>query len=467
MNNNTLSENELSFLNSIAVPKETSSQDGSIKTSYLSPEESSFVESIPIMNPNEDKMSKLKSVGSVALKGLTQGVIQLGEMFGGLQQGPGVREQQEKKREETLNKALPSEEGAIEGFVERGSKMVPGALAAVATGGATLPTMLGLTAASAFAGEAAKQFGFGETGQAIAEAAPLFGPSLAKKLVGSTKQQQQLIDFARKAALTEAQIAPAIAEENYFRKWLSKLTYKGESTQKKIQESKKALGTIYETIKNSPQAKVALDPKLHVQTGKELAEEIRKLPQSLQKVAMGELKTLGNSKKTAEDFIQFFQNIHYEAKQIGKAAVDKVQGLQKTTKNIIGRMSPEIGEDFELINKLYNNVSKLGGGLKMPAHPDFLLYTKGAGMIYGLWTGNYELAAASAGTLAARKMATKLLLDPRLQNLSTKTIQAINNNKIPAAQKFFNEFREGMKETSPEFYNDTADIDLSEFVPEQ
>jgi len=48
----------------------------------------------------------------------------------------------------------------------------------------------------------------------------------------------------------------------------------------------------------------------------------------------------------------------------------------------------------------------------------------------------------------------------RLQNLGTKIIHSLNNNQMILAKKTFDEFREQFKESAPEFYAETANINF-------
>ncbi len=476
---------ELEFAKMSMPIEEPIQRTSSSKSKFAAtPEELEFANAA-ISEPIKEDIPWYQSYFNAAKQGSIQGIVGLGETIGSLiNEDPfgesgnqfgqvlGVdttpKEFQEMKKEkafkpqteeerqnlnEGLEERFPANEGFVEGTIKRGTRLAPTSL----LGGGGIVGNAARTGAAALAGETAKKLGKGETGQTIAEIAAFASPDLAKILVGKTARQQQMIDLGRRMGLTEEQMAPAIAEENFFRKWLTRVASKGKSTQERLKSSKDALGTIYDQLKTDPTSQQKILKKDIPDVMAKYSKEYFDLPPSLREELDKAFRDLSNSKGTAEDFITFFQHVNYETsdpKRVGK--------LQEVTRQTLEKISPEIGEDFRLVNELYANVSNLGAKLA-PPNVDLVQFTKGLGALYGLFTGNYAMMKTAIGALGGQRLAAEFLLNPRLQNLGAKTIKAINNNQIPIAKKLFDEFREQVKDISPEFYNETADINFDDF----
>jgi predicted nucleic acid-binding OB-fold protein len=454
------------------------------------PEELEFADAA-MAEPIKEDVPWYQSYFNAAKQGSIQGIVGLGESIGSLiNEDPfgesgnqfgqvlGVdttpKEFQEMKKEkafkpqteeerqnlnEDLEKRYPANEGFVEGTIKRGTKLAPTVLA----GPGGIGSNLARTGIAALAGETAKKLGRSETGQTIAEIAAFASPDLSKALVGSIRnpRQQEIIDFAKRMGLSDAEIAPALHQDSQFRRFLARWSYKGQGTQDKIKSSKKSVGNIYNDLRQSPEAIKQIDKNIIPDLFEKYVSEYEDLAPSLRKQLDPVFKDLLNSKGTGDDFIKFYQHAYQEVsdpKRIGK--------LQELTKKAIEAISPELGQDFRLANELYSNVLNTGNQLRPPPHADMMLYVKGMSALYGLWSGDYTWLYAATTPLVARQIATKYLTDPRMQNLGAKTVRALNNNQLPIANKLFEEFKELSRDESPELYDEIKDLNAEDFIQE-
>lgn len=443
---------------------------------------------LALQEPISEEMPWYKSYASAAKKGLikgTQGALEYfsqqanedpfgssGRQFG---QVLGVdimpKEFQEFKKEvekkvplseeerENLNEQLkekyPSKEGFVEGTISKTGEL---GIPALIGGGSLISKAIRSTIAGA-AGQTAKELGIGKTGQSIVETLAFVSPDLSKKLIGKTPRQQKLMDLARETGLSESEIAPAIREDNFITKWLSKISYKGKSTQEKIQNSKDAIGEIFEYLETDPSANKKMEKNNLIDTMRNYAKAYFSLSPNTRKPLEKSFEEFMHSPGEAKDFIKFHKHVNADVPN-----PKKIQEFQEVTRKAVDKIDPQLGERFRMANELYSGVSKLGVKLT-PPNVDTLQVTKGVAALYGLFTGNYELLFGALKAIGAQRIATQFLLNPRLQNIGQKTINAMNNNQVVLAKKYFNEFREEIKDTAPDFYNETSDIDFENLNP--
>jgi len=363
-------------------------------------------------------------------------------------------EQEQEEFQQELENRFPSNEGAIETFLEKGSEIGPSVL----MGAGSLASKAIRTGASAGLGTIAKEAGIGETGQTLIEMATLAAPSGRKNLVGKNLQEQKMIDFAKNAGLIEEEIVPGLKKEGMWNKFLAKFADTGKGTQAQLKKSKSAIGNIYNTLKESPEAFKKMDSKYFAPMMDEYTRAFKQTPPSVRKKLLPSFVDLMKSKGKGEDFITFYQHANHDAgksvKQIGK--------IQNVTKKAIKQISPELGNEFELTNDLYSNMTKIRERLA-PPDLDMSKITKGIATMYGLFSGDYTALKHVLKYVGAQKLAKTLLLNPRFQNPLIKTANAIRNRQFALAKKSFEEFRDQISNSDPEFKDIISEKDFEEY----
>lgn len=443
----------------------------------ISPEEMSFAEaSLSAPVKKEGEIPWYKSIPAAFGKGIIKGTQSLSEFIKELAVGDiferdiskiGIPEEQKKKIEETIKPRSPDEMKEFEktlsekfphkgGFAEQVSEKTGEMLPFVLGGEGGIPGKLLRSGVAATASEGVKELGGGKGAQTIAEILAFSAPDLSRRLVGATGRQQQMIELGRGMGMTEEQLVPAVQEETAFRRWLSRYAYKGASTQERLRESREGVGEILNTLRDSPEAAQRISRENLIQLMPEYANEYFNLPPTLRRQLERPFQDLMRSPGRGEDFIRFFQHVNYETTD-----PRRIQGFQNVTREAVDRISPGLGEDFRLANEMYRNNLQLQSRLPEP-RIDMLSLTKGLSALFGIFTGNYTMLKSAIGLLGGRKLATEFLLNPRLQNLERKTINAINNNQFALAKKTFDLMREDLKDESPEFYDLTKDINFEE-----
>jgi len=109
-------------------------------------------------------------------------------------------------------------------------------------------------------------------------------------------------------------------------------------------------------------------------------------------------------------------------------------------------LGPEQLENIKTINKGAEAIASL---LKQfPSHQKVILGIEAASALYYVITGDYKKAGAIIGIEAARRLGTRMLIDPKTQNTVKKVITAAKNNSPQHAAVLAQELVEKPSENS-------------------
>ena len=413
---------------------------------------------------NEKDINRFRSLISAPVKGMYKGAIDIGRMLPILLQGPNLvpylltghsvlpkdiekkYKQGLQKGEEFIEQTLPTRPEFLESALERGGKLLPAGLAAVATGGSSLLPQLGLAGAAGLAGQTVEEFGGGPFLQSLAEVAPYAGPSLARKIVASSAEQKKILDLGRSKGLTEEQLAP-LMPETAKKRFFGKFAHTSESTKDTLKTTRQGVQNIYDIIETGPDAKKIL-PQQHFQKfASDMSAIGRKMPYNIRAQLKNDAEdfvksVMAKGGATGEELMNFYHDISSRY-NLGRTQLELFKGPIKDALKII---DPKMAHDFETVNRMYAKSLEIGRILK-PSQYEQLISLGEA----------YELGAAAAnldagrlrkilGFLGFRKLSEKMLTSPRLQNLIKKSQIAIEQNNLPllkkAGDQILNEFKE-------------------------
>ena len=407
--------------------------------------------------PQPKEKSFLNDVSDYAktfLKGGVEGISRLGRIMGPLRDPEGRSNQQIfEQQTEALNELLPTDEGYAQRSIRRGLKEAPTVLASPWAGLQALPRAI----AAGFVGEGAKDLGAPEWAQTALELTTQIGPDITKKLLekGSNKE---LIEAARKLGLSDEAITPLLQSE-FKQKWLSKLVPKRGGTQKALEKTKSELSNAYGTIQKSPEAANVLS----VNSQKELLDSFSKklfnMPSSVRNKVKEDLKDLLSAPVTGETLINFYTDVNHSLGSNTK----QLSLLKEPIKKALSDISPKLGEEFDLVNKLYSKYHPIASRLKPTLTSDIIQAAEAIGLGGSIIFGNYGGITGFLIEKAGKKMAQQMLLNPHFQQLSQKMIVAINQNKFGIAKKVIEDLKKEIKKFSPESAEKIQDISEEDF----
>lgn len=327
-----------------------------------------------------------------------------------------------------LEGLYPTNEGFVENALERGGRKAPYAI--------TMPGNIlvnGIRSiASGFLGETAKEAGGNDTVQAVAEIFAYGVPGFGSKITPKGDEQKKLVDFARSMGLTEKQIAPALQGEGWLNSALTKIAPRRGGIQTSLENTSKAVGGIYNSIKDSPEAAMKLQPNQITDLVNKMKPILIDMPYKERQKIVHDFVDLVKDKFTGKGLINFYQDINSNH----GSGSNPLSRLLKPLQEAVESISPKLGENFSMTNALFKNNARLAAKLKPSVYTDLYGALGDVGKILiGLSTQNPIILGEYLGEKVARNVARQMLTNPRFQNLSQQMIDALNSSKFTLAKE--------------------------------
>ncbi len=332
------------------------------------------------------------------------------------------------------------EAGFTEKVIERGVQTLPYLLG----GEAGLLAKLGRSGVAALLGQATEEAGGGELAQTAAEIGGLSLPGLRSRIV-PRKGQQEILDLLRRRGLTEKEIGPLIPTERKSAA-LGKLGTRNFRTKTAAQRTRNALGDLYGQLAEEGEQLPILSSNRASLLESQLNEQLEKMPSRIRKVIQEDLSDLFRKPVKANDLMNFWQDINSQInwKSMG-GGKKRLNSLKDVLKEGINDINPALARDFELINQQYSKFNKIYRNLK-PESLDRWSALGEAGLILGgIFKYGPRGAIPGIGVDLSRRIASELLINPRLQNLSSQMIRALNTNKLAIARKIQERMRKELE----------------------
>ena len=404
--------------------------------------------------PKDDSfLNTIKDYGKTALKGSIEGVSRFGQMMSGSM--PGTNPQQEQQQQtETLNELLPTDEGMGQGALRRVLQNTPSMMGF--PGSATTQTAV-RTGIGSSGAEVAKEYGAPEWLQSAIELTAFIGPDITKKLLESGKDAD-LIKLAKDKGMTDAEITPLIQSE-FKQNWLSKLSPKGGRTEKILNETQKALQSVYQKVTKSPNAKLEIS---EVENGKlinRIQEKLNEFPASTRDLIKKDLDDLLSNPITGETLANFWKDINHVA---GKDR-HLLSTLKDPLSKAIHSVSPEMGKEFEMVNKMYTKFYPINSKLKPTLTSQIVRAVEALALPISILTGNLVHITSFVGQGVAQRLSREMLLNPHFQQLGKKMVVAIEQNKFGLGAKIINDLRKEIEKFDPETAAQIQDLSLEDF----
>jgi len=425
--------------------------------------------------PNEKSFfNDIADYGKTIIKGGIEGLGRLGRIMGPLQDFPDITEEgeiikprstEEQLEEQTknLDVLLPTDEGAVQKGIRRGLRETPTALAFP---GASTST-IGRSLAAGGAGQLAEELGAPEWVQTAAEFTAFMGPDLTKKLI-SSGSNKEIIKEARKMGLTDEEITPLI-QSDFKQKWLSKITPKRGATERVLGKTKESLGTAYKNLSKLPGAKNEISELNNGKLINSLKEKIALMPRKVQAKVNKDFQDLLGNKITGESLMNFYSDVNHSLG--GKTK--QLSLLKGPIKDAIKTLSPDLAKDFDTVNLLYSKYSKIAGKLKPSLTSDIVSGVEtlaAGGALASAVMGNPYFLGPIATKISFGKLSQQMLTNPRLQQITTKLVQGINQNKWYIVKNLLGLYAREIKNDSPEMYDQLKSIseeDLKELFSQK
>lgn len=394
-------------------------------------------------------------------KGFVEGVIGIGQMMNPTEDALG-RFKAQQQREEFYDENIPTESGEVENYLERAGKILPGVAGA---GLQALPR----AAIGAGAGYLGEKFGFSPETQAILELlgsnAPDISKIIPKKLPYSeaARKENELMAQARERFnLDPEAIGHTRGSQSSLRDFGENLAAKGRKTAESIDRTRKQLGSVWDGLRGSESAQKSLSGVDASKFAQEFDKKLKKIPSVAREKVLQDYKEFIGSNQTGEDLIDLYQKINYNINKGEKG----LKILKDPIKNAVMQIDEQLGKDFELVNKLYGNFSDTVSRLKPDMLEKFISKGEAGFVVSAITRGDLGMLEKVAGPLAARQFARVMVTNPRFQNLGSRFVSAMNQNKPKAAQTIFDQLIREVNKYSPEYANMMTGFDVQEVLDE-
>lgn len=403
--------------------------------------------------------------GSSALKGGIEGVSKLGRVMGPLE-GQSISSE---KQREVLDQLIPESEsqssqpGTFDSLLKQTSELGP---RAARRGISEIPTVASFPGGkqaelatrsllAGFVGESAKELGAPEWAQTALEITTFIGPDITKKLLESGKNAE-IIKAAKELGLSDEAIAPLI-QSDFKQKWLSKLTPRRGKTEEVLKKSKSELESSYGKIQQSDAAKLQLKDSSKLQSA--IESKLSEMPSSVREKIATDFKDLLSKPITGESLINFYVDVNHELGPKTKQLVNLKQPIKEALKEI----DPALAKNFDTINDLYSKYYKIAEKLKPNLMTDIIGAGESLAILASIVTGNAPILLKFGGEAVFRRLAREMLTNPRYQQLSQKTVEALNTGKYGAVKKLSDAISFEVRKTSPELANKLDELTVEEF----
>lgn len=396
-----------------------------------------------------------KSWPAAAARGVAEGVVGIGQTASGLLSGPQDRRADKEARTALYDEYLPVNSGAISSGIEKAGNLFP----LVAAGGGGLGGAALKSAAGGASGEIAKQLGFGELGQSIAEIPALIGPDLAR-LVPTAGRQTELAQAARRMGMTEEQLSLTLGGRGVVRDLATDVASKGGRTVRAFDDTRAALGRVWDTLRTSPEAQQVMTGQQSSRLINAISHRLSRLPAEARTRIQGDFNDLLASPMRGDDVINFWQDLNYYIQRGERGVGVLKQDLQAALQDL----SPALGNDFRITNELYGNYANLAERMG-PDIAEHLIRKGEQGIaISAITTGNYPVLKKLLGPVGARLVAREMVINPRLQNLSSRMYIGMRRGLPSVAKKAYDELLVELGKTNSDAAQAISGFDFDEFI---
>jgi uncharacterized membrane-anchored protein YjiN (DUF445 family) len=231
-------------------------------------------------------------------------------------------------------------------------------------------------------------------------------------------------------------------------------------TESALRKSKKELGETHQTIRKSPEAKKVLSSDTSKKMITDINEKLFDMPSGVRGKISDDLKDLLSKEVTGDTLMNFWADINHEMGSNSK----QLSLLKEPIREALKNTSPEMAKDFEMVNQLHSKYYKIAKRLEPNLMTDIIGAADSIALLGSLMTGYYPMFLKFGAEKTGRAIAQQLLINPRLQQLSSKMVDALNQNKFTVAKKVSDEISRVIRKTSPEMANELDKITEEDFI---
>lgn len=279
------------------------------------------------------------------------------------------------------------------------------------------------------------------------------------KFTPSGKEAKALYDWGKNKGMTEKELAP-ILQSSRKTSMLGGLTEKSSRGKRAIETSESALGGLYDKVKEKSSK---LAPASRHQENI-LIEKFQKVADELNKSKIKGADKEGAIKKineaiadiaangiSADEIISTWQDINkavnWNSFKTGKKSLF---ALKEPMMDLFKQLAPQEAKEFSVINKMWGRLQNVARRIEPTDLSKFIKWGEAGATVKGLYdfvtTGDLKVLKGLAIAKGGKHIATEMLINPRLNNLTGKVLAASKSGSLQATQKAIRNLQEALKE---------------------
>lgn len=363
-----------------------------------------------------------ETAGSL-VRGGTRFIVNSGRLFG----NPTFDEDEEDfDIERLLGSIAPQSDSSLQKGIEKAAETGLGLAPFTGGAGAVAPA-LETGVVSAFGNALGLPPGL----QAVFETLPTIRPR-PSPVTARDPQTAKAIEFGRERGLSEKQLAALSNEDTPLKGVAIKLARRGKKTERLLESTKESLDGIAASLESHPETATQLDAVAANKTVNEMFKVVDKLKAGPDKEgAIEDINAFISGPQTAGDAVKLWRKINQRA-----ASAKDLSLISKVPlKNILEESSPALAEELVLSNKLYSKYYDISEKLGRTTQTDWVAYGPRALMAWGFMTGNPFILKGAIGAELGQRLATEMLINPKLNSLAQRMSTAIKNGNISTLER--------------------------------
>lgn len=277
------------------------------------------------------------------------------------------------------------------------------------------------------------------------------------------KKASQLYRAGRSLGLTAEQLTPLFQGESKSAV-LGKFAKKTPVLKRSFASTEAALSDAYSGLKEQ----AGKLPRFRANEANKLIDKFEDIKISLEKTLQpspdkkaaisfidGAIEKANNFGTSPEELLNFYQDINLAVNWNAIRGGKKVLGqLKIPIKDVLNETHPDLWKKFEDTNQLWGRLKNIEKKIGLPKIEKYIQLGEGLGLLTGLAFGNVGAILPAASTFAGRRIATKLLTDPKWQSLHKKALHAIKTENVSLGNKTLQIIKEKTKKELPEEYEE-------------
>jgi hypothetical protein len=288
------------------------------------------------------------------------------------------------------------------------------------------------------------------------------GLKTKKGLQPKNAAEAQMMKFFKKYNIPDEQASIALSKPGSAKKWISKIASKKGKAEAILEATGEGLGSVYETLKESPAADAVLGTAERNLMESKLNVINDSFPVEIRKSIKGDLEEFYNSPRSAGDMINLWQDIN----QAFKGKKKQLQRLKEPIMEGLENIDPEFAKDFKNVNDAYSNYQEVRNIMK-PGDWGFFSHLKGPAAVIGYILKGTPMGALKIGVPAyiLTKLAREMIINPKLKNISKKLSYGISKRSLGVTQMTINELADEVKNIDEELAETIRSVDAKEILP--